>query len=117
MKTEEQKQITLSKTHFLSKKREGLTLIEATIVLFIIGLLMLLILPNLSNQREHAKETHRKAMAAAVQTQIDLYLNDHPDQSNVNLDQLESNGYLSSEQVNKVNDLDITVQGRVAKFA
>ncbi|CAK8053506.1 Competence protein ComGC (ComGC) [Eupransor demetentiae] len=49
-------------------KKRGFTLIEAAVVLFIIGLLMLLILPNLNNQRKNASKTHAKAMVATVQT-------------------------------------------------
>lgn len=36
------------------KRRRGFTLIEMTIVLFIISLLVLIILPNLNGQRGHA---------------------------------------------------------------
>lgn len=116
MKTENQKKLVVTKTHFLSKKRTAFTLIEATIVLFIIGLLMLLILPNLTKQRENAQATHREAMAATVQTQIDLYMNDHPGQYSVNLGQLESEGYLTKNQVQKVKDLKINVEGDSAQL-
>ncbi|MDF7637370.1 competence type IV pilus major pilin ComGC [Leuconostocaceae bacterium ESL0958] len=100
----------------MKKKKWGrwtaaFTLIEAAVVLFIIGLLMLLILPNLTRQKEHAQATHAKAMVATVQTQVDLYQNDHPDQASVTLSDLEKEHYLSADQVNKVKQLKISIQG------
>ena len=40
----------------LLKKKNGFTLIELLICLFIIGLMMLLIIPNIAHQREEAKK-------------------------------------------------------------
>ncbi|GAP02475.1 competence protein ComGC [Fructobacillus pseudoficulneus] len=96
-------------------KQAGFTLIEATIVLFIIGLLMLLILPNLTKQRDQAQQTHARAMVATVQTQIDLYLNDHPDKQQVSIDDLAKEHYLTAQQVTKVKALKIHVVGHEAK--
>ena len=97
------------------KRQDNFTLIEATIVLFIIGLLMLLILPNLTSQREQALKTHKKAMVHTVQTQVDLYQNDHPEAKNVTLTDLLSGHYLTEQQANKINDLHITVNDNVAR--
>ncbi|XIF20384.1 MAG: prepilin-type N-terminal cleavage/methylation domain-containing protein [Acetilactobacillus jinshanensis] len=63
------------------KKRKGFTLIEMTIVLFIISLLILIIIPNISKSREHAQDVHSNAMVSVVQSQIDAYLDDNPDNS------------------------------------
>lgn len=49
-----------------------------TIVLFIISLLILIIIPNLSNQRKHAQSVHSSAMTEVVQAQIDAYFSQHP---------------------------------------
>ena len=40
----------------LLKKKKGFTLIELLICLFIIGLMMLLIIPNIANQRKEAQK-------------------------------------------------------------
>ncbi|MDN6543613.1 MAG: prepilin-type N-terminal cleavage/methylation domain-containing protein, partial [Lentilactobacillus parabuchneri] len=45
----------------VKKTRSGFTLIEMTIVLFIISLLILIIIPNLSNQRKLAQSVHSSA--------------------------------------------------------
>ncbi len=62
----------------VKKMRSGFTLIEMTIVLFIISLLILIIIPNLSNQRKHAQSVHSSAMTEVVQAQIDAYFSQHP---------------------------------------
>ncbi|MGO0154795.1 competence type IV pilus major pilin ComGC [Leuconostoc mesenteroides] len=95
--------------NILIKPKKAFTLIEAAIVLFIISLLMLLILPNLNVQRKHAVESHATAMVSTVQTQIDLYQNDHPNQDNVTLATLKSENYLTEKQFQKAQDLKITI--------
>lgn len=52
------------------RKREAFTLLEMSIVLFIISLLILIVLPNLTAQRKSAKRIHRDAMVSVVQTQV-----------------------------------------------
>lgn len=95
--------------NIFKKSEKAFTLIEAAIVLFIISLLMLLILPNLNAQRKHAVENNATAMVSTVQTQIDLYQNDHPNQDNVTLAALKSENYLTEKQFQKAQDLKITI--------
>ncbi|WEV54808.1 prepilin-type N-terminal cleavage/methylation domain-containing protein [Leuconostocaceae bacterium ESL0723] len=96
------------------RKLPGFTLIEAAVVLFIIGLLMLLILPNLNQERKRASHTHAKAMVATVQTQVDLYQNDHPEGGQVFLSDLERNHYLTKQQMDKIRALNIRVNNNEA---
>nr|WP_091501901.1 competence protein ComGC [Fructobacillus durionis] len=96
-------------------ERSAFTLIEATVVLFIIALLLLLILPNLNRQRERAEATHRQAMVGRVQTQVDLYLNDHPDQKSVSFSDLRKGDYLTKEQMEKAQKLKIVIKGHDVK--
>ncbi|OIK62191.1 competence protein ComGC, partial [Oenococcus oeni] len=65
----------------IKNKKQSFTLIEIAIVLFIISLLMLLILPNLNNQRKKAENTQAEAMVSVIQTQVDLYENDNDDKN------------------------------------
>ena len=60
----------------LKKKQSGFTLLEMSIVLFIISLLVLIMLPNLSQQRKHANSILGKAMTSVIQTQIDACENE-----------------------------------------
>ncbi len=100
----------------LNKKRSGFTLIEMTVVLFIISLLILIIIPNIANSRKHAQGIHSRAMTSVVQTQIDSYLDDHDDSNNtkVGLSDLRSQDYLSNAQYQKAKSEGIHVDNNRA---
>ncbi|SFH78616.1 competence type IV pilus major pilin ComGC [Pisciglobus halotolerans] len=55
------------------QKESGFTLIEMVIVLFIISVIMLLVIPNLTNQKKNVDLQGSEALATVVQTQIELY--------------------------------------------
>ena len=92
------------------RKHSGFTLVEMSIVLFIIALLILIILPNLAAQRKHATRVHEDAMVNVVQTQIDLYENNTGQSVNSYTD-LEGGDYLTAAQVAKAQKEKIVIQG------
>lgn len=92
------------------KKQSGFTLLEMSIVLFIISLLILIVLPNLTSQRRHASRIHRDAIATVVQTQVDEYLNEH-DTTTVSYQELERAHYLTSGQVKKARGQGLAIAG------
>lgn len=92
----------------LIKRRSGFTLLEMSIVLFIISLLILIILPNLAQQRKNANRIHQNAMVSVVQTQIDAYENE-TGTANVSLEQLRQHDYLTDSQVQKAQKEHITI--------
>ena len=94
----------------LKSRKQSFTLIEMAIVLFIISLLMLLILPNLNNQRKKAENTQAEAMVSVVQTQVDLYENDNDDE-NVSYSDLLSKKYLTEKQIKKAQEFGIKING------
>lgn len=99
------------------KKQQGFTLLEMSIVLFIISLLILIVLPNLTSQRQHASKIHRDAMATVVQTQVDEYLNEH-DKQTVSYRELEQAHYLTSSQVKKARGQGLVItNGQVVKHS
>ena len=57
----------------LLKKKKGFTLIELLICLFTIGLMMLLIIPNIANQRQKAQEKSDAAIVKVIENQQELY--------------------------------------------
>ncbi|MCY3036101.1 MULTISPECIES: competence type IV pilus major pilin ComGC [Aerococcus] len=83
-------------------KQEGFTLLEMIVVLFILGLLILLFLPNIMNQRDSAQKTGDEALIQTVETQKILYKNDHDGQEGT-IDQLVAEEYLSQEQADRFN--------------
>ncbi|MDO4903385.1 MAG: competence type IV pilus major pilin ComGC [Limosilactobacillus sp.] len=92
----------------LCKRHKAFTLIEMSIVLFIISLLILIVLPNLSQQRKSASKVHSNAMVSVVQTQIDAYENENGT-DDVDYATLESNNYLTASQVKKARGEHIAI--------
>lgn len=95
------------------KQRQAFTLIEMAIVLFIISLLILIIVPNLTASRRNATKTQGEAMTQVVQTQVDLYQNDNGDKD-VTFDELQTGNYLTGKQVSKAKDEGIEIHNNVA---
>lgn len=75
---------------------KGFTLIEMLIVLVVIGLLILLFVPNLSQQRAVIDERGNEAIVKVVETQIEMYrleYNQEPTR-----EQLIAGNYVTAEQ-------------------
>ncbi|HSX48546.1 MAG TPA: prepilin-type N-terminal cleavage/methylation domain-containing protein [Candidatus Nanoarchaeia archaeon] len=60
----------------LLKKESGFTLIELIIVMVIIGILVLLLLPNLSSGPKRARDSQRKSDLRTVQSALEQYYAD-----------------------------------------
>jgi competence protein ComGC len=96
------------------QKRRGFTLVEVVTTIFIIGLLMMLILPNVERVRSFAEAKQAEAMVQTVQTQVDLYRTETGDQD-ITIAELTAGGkYLSAEQGKRVEKLGITIKNNVA---
>jgi len=80
--------------------RKGFTLIEMVVVLAIIALLMLIVIPNLNNQRENASKHQREALQEVVYNQAEMYQNEAADHPNdpLSLESLEKYHYLTPAQ-------------------
>ena len=87
----------------LLKKKKGFTLIELLICLFIIGLMMLLIIPNIANQRQKAQEKSDAAIVKVIENQQDLYQLDKKEKEKPNAQTLKDNGYITQEQLDSYN--------------
>lgn len=88
------------KKKFSGKK--GFTLIEMLIVIFIIAILLLLIIPNITKNLDTAKDKSSEAYVKTVQSQITAYEINEND-SNVTFQKLVDKGYLegSAEEASK----------------
>lgn len=89
------------------KKLKSFTLLEMLVVLLIIGVLILLFVPNLTKHRETISKTEEEAIEKVVETQIELYrLEKNITSESINIQDLEGD-YLTTEQIesyNKRND-------------
>lgn len=77
------------------KNNKAFTLLEMLMVMFIISLLLLLTIPNITSQKDNLDETGCEAYADMVQTQVTAYdlANGNPPSS---LNVLVSEGYIPS---------------------
>ena len=87
----------------LLKKKKGFTLIELLICLFIIGLMMLLIIPNIAKQREKAQEKSDAAIVKVIENQQELYQLDKNVKEKPDVSTLKNNGYITQEQLDSYN--------------
>ena len=88
----------------LLKKKKGFTLIELLICLFIIGLMMLLIIPNIAKQREEAQKKADDAIVKVIKNQQELYQLDKNVKDKPSADQLAKENYISAEQLKAYNN-------------
>lgn len=88
----------------LLKKKKAFTLIELLICLFIIGLMMLLIIPNIAKQREEAQKKSDAAIVKVIENQQELYLLENKDATaKPDATVLKDNGYITQEQLDSYN--------------
>ena len=88
----------------LLKKKKAFTLIELLICLFIIGLMMLLIIPNIAKQREEAQKKADDAIVKVIKNQQELYQLDKNVKDKPSADQLAKENYISAEQLKAYNN-------------
>ncbi|MFD0898596.1 competence type IV pilus major pilin ComGC [Loigolactobacillus binensis] len=87
-----------------AKPQKAFTLIEMVVVLFIITLLILIILPNVGAQRKKAQTTGDDAFRTTIETQQQLYQNEH-DGKMPTLQELKTDGYLTERQFERAQKL------------
>lgn len=75
------------------KNNKGFTLIEMLIVIFIIAILLVLIIPNITKNLDSAKDKSSEAYVKTVQSQVTAYELNEGD-SNVTFEKLVEKGYL-----------------------
>lgn len=91
------------------KKQPGFTLIEMVIVVAIIATLVLLISPNLLSQKKKADDRSQDAFVSTLQTQIQLYREDHNNTDPTSFKQMTDEHYLTADQQTKA-DKNFTIE-------
>lgn len=100
----------------MKRVRSGFTLLEMSIVLVIVSLLVLIIVPNLAQQKKHANTVHTGAMVTVVETQLASYLDATDDQA-TSFAELQRAGYLTDKQVRMAKREGIRIDGTQVKVA
>ncbi|WP_261807185.1 prepilin-type N-terminal cleavage/methylation domain-containing protein [Lapidilactobacillus luobeiensis] len=91
------------------KSRKGFTLIEISLVLLIIGLLLLIMIPNLSQQKQLAERRTDEAFVANMNTQVALY-QDEDQETPVSWASLVKAGLISAKQQTKAEQMKLVIQ-------
>lgn len=87
--------------------KQAFTLIEMTVVLFIISVLSLLIIPNVTSVRSSIDAQGKEALVTVIRTQSQLYELEKKE-ATPTLDSLKGT-YLTTEQVNKAGKMGISL--------
>ncbi len=90
---------------------QGFTLLEMLMVMFVISILLLLTIPNITKHKDSIEETGCEAYADMVQTQATAYELAEGDVPT--LSQLESSGYIPSTTCEDGSSLSLTGKGEV----
>ncbi|HEM2713705.1 MULTISPECIES: competence type IV pilus major pilin ComGC [Streptococcus] len=77
-------------------KVKGFTLVEMLVVLGIISLLLLLFVPNLSQQKDAIQEKGNAAVVKVVESQMELYELEYDKEATV--EDLQQAGYITEKQ-------------------
>lgn len=96
------------------KNEKGFTLIEMLIVLLIISVLIILIVPSLSNSSKEINNKGCKALVTVVQAQVNLYELEKEIVLN-SLDELATAGYITNDQKTCSNGTELTFEGGIVK--
>jgi len=101
----------------MKKIRKGFTLIEMVIVLFIISLLLLIMIPNLVEQKNRASLQSDEAFKTTLITQAGLYVANVDNESTgadaakekgkVTLEELADKQYITKSQLKRAEDMKI----------
>lgn len=93
--------------------KRGFTLIEMVLVLFIISVLMLLIIPNLSGKKNAIEAQGNEALQTVVQAQADMYELDTGVEAS-NFEELASDNYINEKQLSEANAKLVITAGEVS---
>ena len=90
----------------MKTKKKGFTLIELLVCLFIIGLMMLLIIPNIAQQRKTAQEKSDVAIVKVIETQQQSYMLQNNTKEVPTVDVLLNAEYINKEQADAYKKVD-----------
>ncbi len=95
------------------RTRKGFTLIEVVTTLFIVGLLVVLIYPNVFNIRKMAEKKQQTVLFNTLQNQVNMYRIAHNDteRQDITLSTLMNSGYLTSAQVQQMGRAHFEIKG------
>lgn len=98
------------------KNERGFTLIEMLIVLFVISILMIIAIPNITKNQSAIKEKGCEAFVHMVQGQVQAFEIDH-NKWPTSVTELKDGGYLNQTSCPNGDAINIAVDGKVTSVA
>lgn len=98
------------------KSDRGFTLIEMLIVLFVISILMIITIPNITKNQSAIKSKGCEAFVQMVQGQVQAFEIDH-NKWPVNVDELKDGEYLTQTSCPNGEAINIDANGKVTSVA
>ncbi|MGX7109374.1 competence type IV pilus major pilin ComGC [Facklamia miroungae] len=96
------------------KNQGAFTLLEMLIVLIIVSLLMAIIIPNVSGQKDRIDQQAVENITEIVETQADAYYLVEDRTESLTLEQLVNEGYLTQKQADEAKErIDQTVLNQI----
>ena len=89
----------------MKTKKKGFTLIELLVCLFIIGLMMLLIIPNIAKQRETAQNKADDAIVKVIKMQQEAYMFEKNTKEVPDVQKLKEEGFIDDNQLKAYNNV------------
>lgn len=90
------------------EKFKGFTLLEMLMVLFIIAVLILIFVPNISTQKAGINDKGDQAFEKVFRAQVELYhINEN--KAPEKMEDLLQAGYLTEEQIKKADELKLKI--------
>lgn len=94
----------------------GFTLIEMLIVLFVISILMIITIPNITKNQSAIKSKGCEAFVKMVQGQVQAFEIDH-NKWPANVDELKDGDYLTQTSCPNGDEIHIDANGKVTSVA
>ncbi len=88
-----------------ARAKAGFTLLEMLIVLIVVGLLMAIIIPNISGQRDRIESQAKENIAEILMTQVNTYQMVEGEAAPVTPTALKEAGYITDKQVAEAEKL------------
>lgn len=106
----------LKKRLKIVKQSDGFTLIEMILVIFVISILLMLVIPNVVEQKEKIDKQGTEALVTVIETQIELYLLEHGPKTEVTFEKLKNENYLKEKQIQNAKQKGLTLEGNQVKI-
>jgi len=97
------------------KNSKGFTLVEMLVVMLIISVLLILIIPNLTNQTGNVNDKGCLALESVVQAQADAYYLDKGQHAST-IETLLGDGYIEENQEKCANGTSFTIDNGIVSL-